>query len=237
MGGSGDRANRFRLKLFLASDIEGAWADEGFDNVPDGVLQDLRERRAVVRCDESNLKWIGRIAVALLLMGCGGGEAPMVEDSSPTGNTFNFLTLNEFEDYLVTMQVASNDVGLMVSEFTSLTNDLDGGAVSGYWLSEFTRNLLRRLDDVKARATSLRPEHPTLLEAHVTDYEGALEDYEIAFNAFLAAISSPGTVATGAVNTPITAGNVHLARFDQFLSGLRGGRVSLFGAGVTTVGP
>lgn len=184
------------------------------------------------------VRWVGCAVVGLLLAGCGDETTPMVNESPPTGSSFNFLTLDEFNDYLVTMQIASNDVGIMVSEFGSIAGDLQSGVVSGYWLSEFTLNLLRRLEAVKARAALLRPEHPTLLEAHLTDYEGALEDYEAGFNTFLVAVGNPGTVPTSAVDDPIAAGNVHLRQFDLFLSNLRGGSISLFGGGVTTsVGP
>lgn len=189
---------------------------------------------------EGSREWLTRlvwVASVMFLMACGDEQEPM-GDSGPTVPTFDFLTLDAFNAYLSTMEIASEDLGLMVNEFSSIVNDLELGVASDYWISEFTRNLIRRLEQAKARATTLRPDHPTLLDAHITDYEGALEDFEMAFGTFLTAINSPGTVPASAVNDPIAAGNVHLAQFDGFLSSLRGGRVSLFGRGVTAqIGP
>ncbi len=181
------------------------------------------------------MKKLAFLFVCLMSVGC-GGETEMIDDSSPTGSSFNFLTLNEFNDYLTTMEAASVDVLLLVAEFSSITRDLNSGVVSTYWITEFTRNLMRRLDEMQTKAMGLRPDHPTLLQAHVDEYEGALADYETAFTVFLSAVNNPGVVPTNALNDPIIQGNQHLIRFEEFLSSLRGRSVNLFGDGVSTGG-
>lgn len=174
---------------------------------------------------------IAAVIVACLAGACG--------DDGPTGpqdqgldalEGLTFLTLVEYEGYLADVQSTIPSVNVMIAEFGAIANDFNAGFLADYWIGVYTRNLLKRVGDIRSAALRIRPRHPELLKLHVEEYEAALEDFEVGFGLFVQGIEQPGSVTIDDVNDRIVGGNTHLIRLQILLGDLGGRRVDFFAA-------
>lgn len=162
-----------------------------------------------------------------LLVAC-GDDSPTGQELEPTLRNVNFITLNEYEGYLTDVQSTIPGVTVMMAEFSAIGKDYYAGFVPVYWIGEYTKNLLRRVEGIQAQAQSIRPQHPELLKLHTEEYEAALEDFHVAFTLFVQGIERPGSVSTDDVNDWIVGGNTHLIRLQILLGDLGGRRIDFF---------
>jgi len=167
------------------------------------------------------------ILVSACAFGC-GENMPVAPEDSVTLTNVNFITLAEFDGYIADVQSTIPGVNLMIGEFTSIAGDFNAGYVPVYWIGEYTKNLLRRVDGIQAQARAIRPTHADLLKLHIEEFEAALEDFKIGFGLFVQGIERPGTVTIDDVNDRIVGGNVHLIRLQILLGDLGGTFVDLF---------
>ena len=172
-------------------------------------------------------KLVTLMSVSAYASGC-GGNSPMAPEEGVTLTNVNFITLVEFDGYIADVQSTIPDLNLMIGEFASIAGQFNAGFVPVYWIAEYTKNLLRRVDIIQARARGIRPSHPDLLKLHIEEYEAAYEDFKIGFELFVQGIEQPGTVAIDDVNDSIVAGNVHLIRLQILLGDLGGTFVDFF---------
>jgi len=172
-------------------------------------------------------KLVALILVSAYASGC-GGNSPMAPEENVTLTNVNFITLVEFDGYVADVQSTIPDLNLMIGEFANIAGQFNAGFVPVYWIAEYTKNLLRRVDIIQARARGIRPAHPDLLKLHIEEYEAAYEDFKIGFELFVQGIEQPGTVAIDDVNDSIVAGNVHLIRLQILLGDLGGTFVDFF---------
>ena len=175
--------------------------------------------------------------MAAVALGCGSDSTTGNVDSPAPSEIPVVITVAEYEAYIASVQIAMADVNLMITEFTSIGRDLQAGFASHYWIGEFTKNMLRRLEGIRAHAKSIRPDHPELLKLHIAEYEGALEDYDAAFSLFLDALRPGSRVTTDEINDKIGAGNTHLIRLQILLGDLGGTFIDFFAAFQNDVGP
>ncbi|MBS14371.1 MAG: hypothetical protein CME19_22615 [Gemmatimonadetes bacterium] len=163
----------------------------------------------------------------LAVQACGEGS-PTGVDEPPTLVVTEYVTLQEFDGYIADVQGTIPNVNLMIGEFGSIAGEFAAGFIPVYWIGEYTKNLLRRVDDIQGRAREIRPAHPELLKLHLEEYEASLEDFHAGFTLFVQGIEQPGSVTTEQVNDKIVEGNVHLIRLQILLGDLGGRPIDFF---------
>ncbi len=164
--------------------------------------------------------------------GC-GDSAPTSPDPGLMLTNVRFLSLAEFDGYIADVRTTISDFNIMISEFASIASSFNAGFVPVYWVGEYTKNLLLRVDTLRARAEQIRPQNPELLKLHLEEYEASLFQFYTAFTLFMQGLEQPGSVAIDDVNDAIVAGNTHLIRLQILLGDLGGTRIDLFeGQGV-----
>lgn len=166
--------------------------------------------------------------VLLLCAGCGGANPAGNSDGTtpPAQAPMVVIRMADFDAYLGRVTQAFVSVDVMINEFTAISQDLQGGMVSEYWIQQYMKNLLKRLQLMQAQAVDIRPAHPELLRLHTEEYEMALTRFQEAFEAFLGQFTFPDPNEVSGINDKIVAGNTHLIRFQIFLSQLAGRQVS-----------
>ena len=167
------------------------------------------------------------VIAAGLAIGCGESTPVATVDEVPAGNV-RLVLLSDFNGYIADVQLTIPNVNLMIAEFTSIGKDFNAGFVPLYWIAEYTKNLLKRVEGVQAEGQKIRPSDPELLKLHLEEYEAALEDFRLAFSLFVQSIEQPGFVTTEQVNDHIVSGNTHLIRLQILLGNLGGTRVDFF---------
>lgn len=179
----------------------------------------------------------GLLGSIALMTACGGDGAvdPPVELPNPG---FNFIVLEEFDQYVATMQGTGANVQAVAQEFGAIVRDFANGFTTTYWTAEFTRLLSTRVVSMKAEAVDLRPTHPDLNRIHREQYETGLDAYEDAFTLFLRRVETPGSISTAQLNEALAEGDGHLSPMEVRLSSLAGRTISLFpSSGGGIVGP
>jgi len=173
------------------------------------------------------MKRLSILIVISLLAGC-GDSAPTGPDDDLMLTGVEFLTLAEFDGYIADVQSTIPDVNIMIAEFAAIAADFNAGFVPDYWIGEYTKNLLRRVDGVQAQAMRIRPQHPELLKLHTEEYEASLAAFNVGFTLFVQGIEQPGSVGIDAVNDHIVDGNTHLIRLQILLGDLGGRNIDFF---------
>jgi hypothetical protein len=159
--------------------------------------------------------------------GC-GDSGPTAPDPRPMLTNVRFLSLAEFDGYIADVRTTIPEFTTMIAEFASIASSFNAGFVPEYWIGEFTKNLLLRVEAVRARAEQIRPQNPELLKLHLEEYEASLSQFHTAFSLFTQGLEQPGSVAIDDVNDAIVAGNTHLIRLQILLGDLGGTRIDLF---------
>ena len=167
------------------------------------------------------------LTLAGLAIGCGESTTVAPVDEVPADNV-RLVLLSDFNGYIADVRLTIPNVNLMIAEFASIGKDFNAGFVPLYWIAEYTKNLLKRVESIQAEGQKIRPSDPELLKLHVEEYEAALEDFRVAFSLFIQGIEHPGSVTTEQVNDRIVSGNTHLIRLQILLGNLGGSRVDLF---------
>lgn len=83
---------------------------------------------------------------------------------------FNFIVLEEFDQYVATMQGTGANVQVVAQEFGAIVFDFANGFTTTYWTAEFMRLLSTRVASMKTEAVDLRPMHPDLNRIHREQY-------------------------------------------------------------------
>ena len=169
------------------------------------------------------------IAAVLMCAGCGasnpaGGPDATAPEEEPS---LVLIRMVDFDAYVDHIREAFAEVAVMVDEFISIGDAVRGGMVSDYWTRQYTQNLLRRLALMQEQARRIRPDHPELLHLHTSEYEAALEGFREAFEAYSRQIELQDPTDLPGINDNIAKGNIHLIRFQIFLSDLAGRQISL----------
>ena len=174
-------------------------------------------------------KWVIFLA-SICAAGC-GDSAPLAPVDGASPSVANFILLTEYDGYLADVQATIPNVNIMIGEFSAIAADFNAGFVPLYWVGEYTKNLIKRVDEMQARGQQIRPQHPELLKLHPEEYEAAFVDFRTGFSLFVQAIEQPGSVVTEEINDSIVAGNVHLIRLQILLGDLGGRHVDFFDPG------
>jgi hypothetical protein len=171
------------------------------------------------------------IALALAaatIAGCGEGTPTSIDETTPLLTNVEYVTQTEFEGYITTVQSTMPNYNIMIAEFSSIAAQFNAGFVPLHFISAYTKNLLRRVEDIQAHAERIRPENPELLKLHLEEYEGALADFNVGFSLFVQSIDQPGSVDVNEINDRIVDGNTHLIRLQILLGDLGGTVVNFF---------
>ena len=172
-------------------------------------------------------KLIMMVVLSFSTFGC-GDSGPTAPDPGPMLNDVRFLPLAEFDGYIADVRTTIPDFTIMIAEFASIASSFNAGFVPVYWVGEYMKNLLLRVNTVRARAEGIRPQNPELLKLHLEEYEASLSQFHTAFTLFTQGLEQSGSVAIDDVNDAIVAGNTHLIRLQILLGDLGGTRIDLF---------
>ena len=161
--------------------------------------------------------------IALLLLslhGC-GSSSPTDPGTTPSVVPLVTIPVSELDAYVAEVAKTFVTVGVMIDEYTAISQDWANGATPQYWTQQYTLNLLKRVDILQETVRGVRPGHAELLHIH-TEYEEALVDYKTAFQMFLDQTRMAVPVLTDELAYKLADGNVHLIRYQVLLSQLAG---------------
>lgn len=154
------------------------------------------------------------------LLGCGSASPT---DPGPPGPVVPLATIpvSELNAYVSDVTKTFVSVGVMIDEYTVISQDWVSGVTPRYWTQQYTLNLLLRIDLLQEAVRNVRPGNAELLRIH-TEYEEALVDYKGGFQMFLDQTQLPVPMLTEELAYKIADGNVHLIRYQVLLSRLVG---------------
>jgi hypothetical protein len=165
----------------------------------------------------------------LLLVGAtvSCGDSGVIGPAPPvTGDSVSFVHVDfvELNAYLNMMQVEMITAETMMDEFATVSQDWLNGRVNTYWSVEFTRNLLKRQEQLVQRSVGVRPTDPGLVEAHLL-YEDALRLFGRAYGVFSNQVEFPDQSVFDGINADLIEGTLQLVRFQLAVSELAGRRI------------